>query len=121
MAQRSTKKTVRQESATDMRTKDLDLRKKSRKKEMKPVDLDQPITIKLKEFLKLTGIARSTAFEMWNPRSKRYDEAMPVGFRLSDSKNAPRFFFYWDVVEWLQYRAELWRSRHAGKRGVLAA
>lgn len=82
---------------------------------------DQPITIRFKQFLKMTGIARSTAFEMWNPRSRLYDEAMPVGFKLSDSKNAPRFFFYRDVVEWLQYRSEQWRSKRTAKDGVLAA
>ena len=82
---------------------------------------NQPITIRFKHFLKVTGIGRSTVFKMWNPRSHLYDAKMPRGFRLSDSPNAPRFFFYSEVVEWLMYRAEQYRANPSTKEGVLEA
>jgi hypothetical protein len=84
-------------------------------------ETDQPITIRFKQFLKVTGLARSTAFEMWNSRSRLYDAKMPVGFKFFESPNAPRFFFYDEVVAWLMYRAELSRSKGATKKGVLEA
>lgn len=82
---------------------------------------NQPLTIRLKEFLRVTGLGRSTAFEMWNPRSRLYDETMPVGFKLFDSPNAPRFFFFHEVVAWLMYRAEQSRSQRTPEKGVLEA
>lgn len=82
---------------------------------------NQPITIRFKQFLKLTGIGRSTAFEMWNPRSRLYDEKMPVGFKLFNSPNSPRFFFYQEVIAWLAYRAEQPCPEHVAKKGGLEA
>ena len=82
---------------------------------------DQPFTIRLKQFLKVTGLGRSTAFKMWNPRSPLFDARMPRGFKLFNSPNAPRFFFYRDVVEWLMFRAEQYRANPSAKEGVLEA
>ena len=82
---------------------------------------NQPITIRLKELLRVTGLGRSTVFKMMNPRSRLYDETMPTGFKLFDSPNAPRFFFYHEVIAWLTCRAEHSRSKRSDTNGVLEA
>lgn len=121
MAHRNMKQASRRDSTTTEQAKGVEVCGQPSSTLLTAWEPNQPITIRLKQFLKLTGIARSTAFKMWDPRSCRYDEKMPVGFKLFDSPNAPRFFFYDEVVAWLMYRAEQSRSNRAGKKGVLEA
>lgn len=86
-----------------------------------PADPNLPLAIPFKQFLKVTGLGRSTSFEMRNPKSPRYDALMPQGFTLFDSPNATRYFFYHEVVAWLEHRAEKCRADRLPKKGELLA
>jgi prophage regulatory protein len=60
-----------------------------------------PKIIRLDELISMTGLARSTLYDIQNPKSPRFDPSFPKKIKLSLRAVG---FFLEDVIAWLNNR-----------------
>lgn len=60
-----------------------------------------PIVIRMAELIAVTGLARSTLFDIQNPKSPRYDATFPQKLKLGLRAVG---YFLEDVLSWLKSR-----------------
>lgn len=66
--------------------------------------------IRLPEVLLVLGISKSTLYDRMNPKSCRYDSAVPRPFKLGNSERSPSVWWHHDVVAYLKSHADQQRN-----------
>lgn len=79
-------------------------------------DVSTPLAIPRDQLLKISGLTRSKSYEIENPKHPHFDKDFPEGFRLFDSPNAKKVYWYSEVIEWLRKREAISNAK-ANKHG----
>lgn len=72
--------------------------------------LGDPV-LRFHEFLAVTKVGKSKAYDLMNPKSPGYDPDFPTGFPLFDSPRSPKGYWRHEAMAWLDGRSKKFRKQ----------